>query len=597
MITDLKNLKLKFFYFRQKLQNSTAYQKYSIIVFCFLCFAAVIILQIKFMMPLDKPLYGHDLGYHMLRTEALKQRIEDMNFFNGGIDYLFYNGAGYASSLAYPDMLLYIPAFLRIAGVGIGLSMSIFLIVCNILSYLSMFICVRKISGSPVCGTIAAVVFSLSQYRLDNMFTRFALGEIQAYIFWPIIIYGLYDLIFEDFKKPYVIGIGITGMLLTHTVSTALALGLCVIYVLLFIKRLIKCPKKFLKLGITALIVAAITSFYWIPLLEFMSACDLTVAHPRNAASQFAGDFINLFKDIPLMYSDAGMGIVIFMLCIPRIALCKNSPIYKSLKISETDKKRPKLLAAADSFMIIGFLLCIAATDAAPWKILAHILDFLQYPYRLFALAAALIAIAAAIFIYCLTKFTNSQKTGMVIVTILTVIYSCIHIQTIAPIHLDKLPDDHFEYSENTFDISYGEWLPWATQINIGYAKTMTDKLVLSNGQGVSFGRYNGYLEFILPDEGADYADVPFIWYKGYTAADETGKELEISMSDIGFVRVDTSDAQGKIKVQYKITPLKILSYFITLAAIIVLIIMIIRKIILRKRKNKTNSTAAIEKT
>lgn len=160
---------------------------------------------------------------------------------------------------------------------------------------------------------------------------------------------------------------------------------------------------------------------------------------------------------------------------------------------------------------------------------------------------------------------------------------------------MDKLPDNHFDYPENTYDISYGEWLPWATQINIDYAKSMTDKLVLSNGQKVSFGRYNGYLEFILPEEGADYADVPFIWYKGYTAFDETGKELNISMSEIGFVRVNTSNAQGKIIVQYKITPLKIASYFITLAAIIVLILMIIRKII--RRKNKIISPATVKTT
>ena len=112
----------------------------------------------------------------------------------------------------------------------------------------------------------------------------------------------------------------------------------------------------------------------------------------------------------------------------------------------------------------------------------------------------------------------------------------------------------------------------------------MTDKLVLNNGQQVPFGRYNGYLEFIMPEEGADYADVPFIWYKGYTAEDETGKELDISMNEIGFVRVDTSDAQGKVMVQYKVTPLKITSYFITLATIIFLIIMIIRNIIRRKK-------------
>ena len=114
----------------------------------------------------------------------------------------------------------------------------------------------------------------------------------------------------------------------------------------------------------------------------------------------------------------------------------------------------------------------------------------------------------------------------------------------------------------------------------------MTDKLVLNNGQQVPFGRYNGYLEFIMPEEGADYADVPFIWYKGYTAEDETGKELDISMNEIGFVRVDTSDAQGKVMVQYKVTPLKIISYIITLTAFITLAVMVIVKIIRKKNKS-----------
>ena len=59
------------------------------------------------MLPLDQPIFGHDVGYHLLRTEALKQRIEDMNFFNGGIDYLFYNGAGYASSLGLSGSAFY----------------------------------------------------------------------------------------------------------------------------------------------------------------------------------------------------------------------------------------------------------------------------------------------------------------------------------------------------------------------------------------------------------------------------------------------------------------------------------------------------------
>ncbi|WP_337483908.1 hypothetical protein, partial [Porcipelethomonas sp.] len=65
-----------------------------------------------------------------------------------------------------------------------------------------------------------------------------------------------------------------------------------------------------------------------------------------------------------------------------------------------------------------------------------------------------------------------------------------------------------------------------------------------------------------------------------------TGKELDISMNEIGFVRVDTSDAQGKVMVQYKVTPLKIISYIITLTAFITLAVMVIVKIIRKKNKS-----------
>lgn len=548
-----------------------------------LCFLAVMLIQIAYLFPLDQPLGGHDASYHLLRTEALKQRIENFDFFNGGVDYLFYNGAGYASAIAYPDILLYIPALLRVAGFGIGTSMSVFLIVCNILCYLSMFICVRKISGSAVCGTIAAVIFSLSQYRLDNLFTRFALGEIQSYIFWPIIIYGLYDLIFNNFKKPYVLGLGIGGMLLTHTISTVIALGLCVVMVVLFIKRLVNSmplSKLFIKLGITALTVVAITAFYWMPLLEFMSSCDLTVAHPINAASNYVVEFFNLFRDVTLLYADAGMGIFIFALCIPRIALCKNSPIYKSLQITETNKKRPDLLIAADSFMIIGFILCLISTNIAPWKILAPIFDFMQFSWRIFALAAALISIAAAVFIFILTKYTNVQKTAMIVVTIAAILCAGAHIKTISPYHWDKLPDEHYQYAENTFDIGYGEWIPWAAHLNQDTVKTLTDRLILDNGEEISFERDNGKLTFTAPENGNAYADVPFIWYKGYTATDENGQKLETSMNDYGMLRVDISNSKGEITVEYKLTFIKIISYFISAASLLVLAsIFIIKKI------------------
>ncbi len=553
-----------------------------------ICFLAVMTIQIVYLFPFDQPLYGHDSAYHYLRTEALKQRIENLDLFNGGVDYLFNNGAGYASSLAYPDILLFIPALLRVFGLGIGTSMSVFLIICNALCYFSMFICVRKISGSGTCGTIAAVIFSLSQYRIDNLFSRFALGEIQSYIFWPIIIYGLYDLIFDNFKKPYVLGLGIGCMLLTHTISAALALGLCLVMFIVFIKRIINSatPRKlFAKLALTALTVITITAFYWLPLLEFMSSCELTVSHPINAASDFTVDVFNLFRDVTLLYADAGMGILIFALLIPRIMLCKNSPICQSIQ-NQNDKKRHKLLIAADSFMILGFIVCYLSTNIAPWKILGAVFDFMQFSWRFFALAAALLSIAAAVYIFITAKYANVKKTAMIIVTVLAVLSCCAHFKTIAPFHTDKLPDDHYQSSEYTFDVGYGEWLPWATKLNFEEVKNLSGKLILESGEEVSFDRDNGKLTFTAPETGNAYADIPYIWYKGYKATDENGTELKAFMNDKGMLRVDISNAKGLITVEYKLTVIKIVSYIISILTVIILAIFFILKKIRKKSVN-----------
>lgn len=97
-------------------------------------------------------------------------------------------------------------------GVGIGTTMSVYLLLCDCATYLTMFLCGRACTKSAVGGTIAAVAYTLCQYRMDNIFIRLALGEVQALIFWPLILYGLYDLIFEDFPKTVCIeGLALSG--------------------------------------------------------------------------------------------------------------------------------------------------------------------------------------------------------------------------------------------------------------------------------------------------------------------------------------------------------------------------------------------------
>ena len=67
-------------------------------------------------------------------------------------------------------------------------------------------------------------------YKLEDLYTRYAIGEFTAFVFMPIIFQGLYNLLNGDKKRHYYIAIGATGLLLTHTISTEYTAIFCLIY-------------------------------------------------------------------------------------------------------------------------------------------------------------------------------------------------------------------------------------------------------------------------------------------------------------------------------------------------------------------------------
>ncbi len=549
-------------------------------IVCFLCLTFVLMMESISLFPFETPLIGHDSQYHYLRVDALVQRIRDGNIFSGGIDYLFCDGLGYASSVAYPDILLYIPAILRLVGFGIGQSIGIFVILCNVMCICSSFLCMYKISKSPVCATVASVIFSTSFYRMDNIYTRFALGEVQAFIFWPIIIYGLYDFIFDDFKKPYVIGLGIVGMLLTHTISTVLAVILCVVMCLVFIKKILKDKKKILKLIITAACVLLITSFYWIPLLELMGAGDLTVAHPIYLAADNVIEFMSLFKDVSIMGNSAGLGILIFAVCGIRVFV-------------KSKDENKEILKFADVCMILAFVFAFLTIKTPLWKVLPPLLNFMQFAWRMFAIVTLLISVAVSIYAYLLSENLENKNFVSIIFSVVFVLNAGVHIETIGVQHAGVYNDDYFTGNPGvTYSMGYGEWLPWPTKNAIDTVKENAHKVVMSDGKEAPFEKTSSYLVFLPEKTQYEYAIVPYLWYKGYVAYDEGGNEYETSMSDLGLVKVelDGKETEGNIYVEYQFTPLRICSTVISIISVLLLLAYFIFTSMKKKNKNNENN-------
>lgn len=560
---------------RDSYKNIKITKEHMFIVFCIAVFFIALVINNISMYPFSYVIEGDDTGYHYLRTEAIAHKIKNGTFFSDSIDYLFFNGAGYASSVAYPDTLLIIPAVLRVFGLGIGTSMSVFMMLCFAATYLTMFVCVYKIAGNLECATIASVIYVLANYRQDVIYVRFALGEIMAFIFWPVIIYGLYDLLSEGFKKPYIISLGYIGMMMSHTISTVIAAGIGLILIIIYHKNIMRSSEIIKKFLLTVLISLVLTSFYWLPLLDLISSCDLAYKHPWTYVEENTVGFFNLFRDVKRF----GMGPVIFLLQIPRLFFIKDSKLRNDKEFENRDIV--KILKLADVFLGISVVLCLFAAGMASWPVIKNVFNFMQFPWRMYGPVSMLMAFSAAVYIWLTVNSINIKRKG-VIFAVLLVVFNAFS-------HLDKTgydsayyPEDYYEDSDNTFSGGAGEWLPWEARCNYWdyneEFKMQTENVYTDSQKTLAFTRSDGTLTFDIPEEGCDYADVPFIWYKGYKAYASSGQSLNVSMSDKGFVRVDTSDSAGSVIVKYEDSVLSVVSRIISVFSVFVLIVFVIIK-------------------
>ncbi|MBO5552342.1 MAG: hypothetical protein J5966_10335 [Lachnospiraceae bacterium] len=507
---------------------------------------------------------GHDIAYHLLRIEALKTGILSGRPFLR-VNMLFFGGMGYASSLFYPDLLLYFPAILRALGAGINLSYHLFTALCIILGFFSAFFCARHISKSNYAGIVTAVIFTLYQYHIYDIYTRSAVGEFTAVIFVPFVIAGLHDFINDEEKKPWFLITGMTGVLLCHTITTVLCILLCILAVTADISRIIRKPGKLLKLLTAALIVLAVTAFYWLPVLEMVS----TGAFGNDFYFDTAYEAAKLWEVSFNEYNR--MGTAVFIL------------LFAGLLI----RKRQSF---ADLCAIAGLFIAVCATGIFPWERLGGILGFIQFPWRFFVITGPLLAFAEGIYIHQLADETGGGDEGSYVSRfILLTVVSVMLVSAVGNFRNNtetyySYSQDYFEYAPFTAEVIGGEWLPDAASDRDALIE-LSDTAVTDKGEEVGIRRYKNeiYIDEVPGD--TEYIDVPFIYYKGY-AAESVNDRRGLAVSGEGrngSVRVFTAGA-GAVHVYYKGTAIQHAGDAVSAGAVIALIMYFLIPSV-RKRK------------
>ena len=168
-----------------------------------------------------------DCIFHLERIEGIVQGLRDGQFpvrLNSAAK----SGYGYANSLFYGELFLYIPAILRLLDVSIQDAYRIFTVGIQAATALIAYGSFKPMFGRRA-AVLGAVIYLLSPYRLHKLYDLQALGEYTAMTFLPLIAYALWVLYHGQpdasarRRAMLALTFGYTALLQCHMITTELA--------------------------------------------------------------------------------------------------------------------------------------------------------------------------------------------------------------------------------------------------------------------------------------------------------------------------------------------------------------------------------------
>jgi hypothetical protein len=533
---------------------------------------------------------GHDLTFHLARISGIKDGLLTGEF-PVKIYPNYVDGYGYANGLFYPDLFLYFPAVLNLIGLNVLVAYKVFLASCTLCTAFSIYLCVKEISKSYFAATISMILYTLASYRMLDLYERAAIGEVLAFIFVPLIVLGIYKIIYDDYKQWYFLSAGFCGLFLSHLISTLIMTGITALMVIMCFKRLFKEPKRIFYLIIATIITFLLVAFFLLPMMEQLHNYKFNLSKPSFIIWKTTVPILKLFFEIPNMVlrlgAPSGIGMVFLVILIIRFKIKGKKEGYFNF---------------SDLCIYMGVLSLLASTKFFPWKSLVNLVDQLntiQFAWRFYLFATAFLSISGGIILY---KYCNNIKLkikGFIAVLILSVFACSMNMYASYGAYGYYVWKGLYELDLTTHSIGLGEYLPYGTD-----AEKIQERgdIITSNNTKlhIKYANNGTNMDIQFNDNkiGGTYIELPLIYYSGYKAFYGNGNEqdnLIVKKGKNNLIRINLKGYEkGSIHVSYSGTKLQKIANIISSVTLILLLIVTILKRLVRKRHLVE---ASIEKT
>ena len=348
-------------------------------------------------------------------------------------------------------------------------------------------------------------------------------------LFLPVVYLGFITL-FEEKRKPYILSIGLAGILYCHLISAMLTtLSLAIMF---FARKYYRDKENIINLIIAALIFFSTTFMYFAPAIEFIKSQKIMVFQGYNVVGTLSENDISLTRMTSMWF------VVMIYLAISIIYVITNKKDKESITNS-----------------IYAMILLFMCTELFPWKIVEIYIPFvsiIQFTFRILYLLSIPITIM-------ITDLFFKKKMYFYLSLLVVLLFST---QSFVIFTINKPQVDEI--------IGVGEYLPDNYYINNAKNEFMNGDILLDTLVSEE-GRNRDIVKKFTIKNKEGTVKLPVLYYIGYTVKDEKGEALEYYQSEDGFISIDNIQEDTAIIVEYTRTPIQKISEITSVLSMITL--------------------------
>lgn len=494
--------------------------------------------------------HGHDFGFHLTRILALAEGMK-AGQFPVWINFHALDGLGYAPPLFYSDLYLYPTAFLVRLGVPIVTAYKLFLLTWGLLCAWCMYFCILRIGKSAFGAFCGALLYVWSSYFAVDMFNRTALAETMAFLFLPLVILGLYELIFGNPLRFLPFSFGFAGLFYAHNITFVLASLIAMLFFAFNVPRFLQDIRRIGFLILAGLVAAGLAFAGITPMLEqlFSLKFNLTGQTMVSPIAERAVPLTRLFLELPYMklanWMPSGIGLIFVIVGLQRLRL--------------TSRRTPPE-CFRDAALIAGAGCLLAATNFLPWEGMMSALASIQFPWRFYMPATAFLAVSGGLILAALCAELPERRRYWVWILLcgcgfawsfnVAYVYAAkIHekgmVRTFTVAHSNKFAVSGEHYFPQGFHKD--DLLPRAGKLGVSGSAPEVCRLVKA-----PYGELNVEVENLRGSVTLEIPRLPYIGYRAELTADGKRAVLKPEFRNGRFhVTLPHGFAKGNLRIYY----------------------------------------------